>query len=160
MRLEAADVFPVEVLGTRLALRGLLAEVERAADPLHVHADHAGGLALAAERRDREAGEVAHVAVPPGPDRLLDLPLQVLEVDAVAALEALLLETLLDRLRLDRAEEEAVEHELEHAAVLLRLGERGRERLAEVLAVGPAHLSERAERVQDLGAAELHTLAT
>jgi hypothetical protein len=34
---------------------------------------------------------------------------------------------------LNRAEEEAVKHELEHAPVLLALRERRRERLAEVL---------------------------
>ncbi len=45
----------------------------------------------------------------------------------------------LDRLALHGAEEEAVEEHVEHVAVLLRLGQRGGERLAEVLLVGPAH---------------------
>ena len=43
--------------------------------------------------------------------------------------------------RLDGVEEEAVEQQLEEAPVLLRLGERRRERLAEVLALGPGHLA-------------------
>ncbi len=51
---------------------------------------------------------------------------------------------------LDRAEEEAVEHELEHAPVLLALGERRGERLAEVLLRGPADLAEHLEGVEQL----------
>ena len=51
---------------------------------------------------------------------------------------------------LDGAEEEAVEHELEHAPVLLALGQCGGQRLAEVLLLGPADLLQGQEGVEDL----------
>ena len=138
---------------------GLLAlQAERAADPLHVHADHAGALALAPEGRDREAGEVAHLAVRAGADRVADALAQRLEVELLAALEALLGQALLDRLALDGAEEEAVEQHVEHVAVLLRLRERRRERLAEVLPRAPAHRVERLEGVEQLGGPHGHAL--
>ena len=60
---------------------------------------------------------------------------------------------------LRRAEEEAVEHQLEHAAVLLALGERRRERLAEVLLRGPADLAEHLERVEHLRGPHRHAFA-
>ena len=63
--------------------------------------------------------EVAHLAVVALPDRSLDLAPQVVEVDALASLEAGLLEAALHRLRLDGAKEKAVEHQLEHPPVLL-----------------------------------------
>ena len=149
--------------GVRIGLvgaRALALQAERAADALHVHADHAGALALAAEGGDGEPGEVAHLAVRAGADRLADALAQRVEVDALAALEALLVELLLHRLALDDPEEEAVEQHVEHVPVLLRLGERGGERLAEVLARGPAHRVERAEGVEQLGGADRHALAT
>ena len=157
-RLEAAQVVAVEAGALGVGVATLLAQLERAPDALHVHADHARALALAAERGHREAREVAHLAVVARADRGLDLLPQVVEVDPLAALEACLLEALLDGLRLDGAEEEAVEDQLEHAPVLLGLGERRGERLAEVLALGPAHFAERVERVQQLGGADLHAL--
>ena len=57
---------------------------------------------------------------------------------------------LAQRGELDRAEEEAVEHQLEHAPVLLALGQGRGERLAEVLLLGPAHLAQHRERVEQL----------
>ena len=91
-RLEAADVVAVERVGVAGLLARLLTQLQRSPDPLHVDADHAGALALAAESRDRQARQVAHLAVGAGPDRLLNPLPQVLEVDALAAvaLEALL----------------------------------------------------------------------
>ena len=56
----------------------------------------------------------------------------------------------LERLGLGGAEEVAVEEQLEDPPVLLGLGDRRRERLPEVALVGPAHLVERRERVEDL----------
>ena len=79
-----------------------------------------------------EPGEVAHLAVVAGPQRLADALAQRVEVEPLAALEALLGQSPLDRLALDGAEEEAVEQHVEHVAVLLGLGERRGERLAEV----------------------------
>ncbi len=71
-----------------------------------------------------------------------------------------LLHAALRCLALHRAEEEAVEHQLEHAAVLLRLGQRGRQRLEEVLAAGPAHGVQSGERVEQLGRAHRHALVS
>ena len=117
--LEAPQGVAVEPLAAWSPSRPCDAQVERAPDPLHVDADHARALALAAEGGHREPREVAHLAVVALPDRSLDLAPQVVEVDALAALEAGLLQAPLHRLRLDGAEEEAVEHQLEHAPVLL-----------------------------------------
>src|SRR6185312_2810433 len=64
--------------------------------------------------------------------------------------EALLGDALAHGRDLDGAEEEALEHELEDAPVLLALGERRGERLAEVLLRGPLDLAEHGERVEDL----------
>ena len=88
--LEAADLLAVErrpssVLRRRAA--GL--QAERAADPLHVDADHARALALAPEGGDRQPGEVAHLAVVALGDRLADRLAQLVEVEPVAALVAL-----------------------------------------------------------------------
>src|SRR5215207_6939928 len=118
---------PVARHGIRIGQRGALLlalQPERAPDALNIHADHAGALALAPERGDRESREVAHLAVRAGPDRLADALAQGVEVELLATLEALLSETLLDRLALDRPEEEAVEQHVEHVPVLLRLRER------------------------------------
>ena len=65
----------------------------------------------------------------------------------------LLAHALARRGELDRAEEEAIEHELEHAPVLLALGERRGERLAEVVLLSPADLVEHLEGVEHLGGA-------
>ena len=62
-------------------------------------------------------------------------------------------------LPLGSAEEEAVEDEVEHPPVLLRLGERGGERLPELALVGPADGFERPEGVEQLGRADRHPLA-
>ncbi len=55
---------------------------------------------------------------------------------------------------LHRAEEEAVEDELEHAPVLLALGERRGERLAEVALGAPVDLAQYVERVDHLRGAD------
>jgi hypothetical protein len=51
---------------------------------------------------------------------------------------------------LHRTEEEAVEHRLEDAPVVLALGERRGERLAEVLLGGPCDLAQHRKRVEQL----------
>ncbi len=56
------------------------------------------------------------------------------------------------------AEEEAVEHQLEDAPVLLALGERRGERLAEVRLRSPLDLAQHRERVQQLRGADRHAL--
>ena len=117
--LEAPHRVAVQALAVLVAVAALNTQVQRAPDPLDVHADHAGALALAAEGRHREPREVAHLAVVALPDRSLDLAPEIVEVDALAPLEAGLLQATLHRLRLDGAKEEAVEHQLEHAPVLL-----------------------------------------
>jgi hypothetical protein len=66
---------------------------------------------------------------------------------------------VLDRLGLGGAEEVAVEEQLEDAAVVLRLGDRRGQRLAEVVLRGPADLFERRECVEDLRGADRDSLA-
>jgi hypothetical protein len=139
--------------------RAVASEPERAPDPLHVHADHAGALALPAEGRDGEPRQVAHLAVRTGPDRLPDALAQALQIKAPAALEALLADALFDRLTLDRAEEETLEQHVEHVAVLLGLGERGGKRLAEAGPRAPAHGVQRVKGVEQLRRAHRHALA-
>ena len=137
-------------------------EPERAADPLHVDADHARALALAAEGGDRQPRQVAHLAVVALDDRLADLLAQLVDVEPLAALVALrllLADPALDRLGLGGAEEAAVEEQLEEPPVLLRLGDRRRQRLAEVVARRPRHLLERGEGVEDLRGADRDPLA-
>ena len=147
VQLEAADLVARERLRPRLGgvladrPAGLRAQAERAADPLHVDPEHAGALPAAAEGRDRQPREVAHRRVVLLADRAQHLLAQVVEVDPLAAGHALrlllalgagaLAHALAQRLALGGAEEEALEHEVEHAPVLRRLGDRGRERLAE-----------------------------
>ncbi len=154
--------------GSGSSAAALLAlEPQRAPYPLHVHADHARALALAPEGRDGQAGQVAQLAVRPvlaarRAQRVADALAQRVEVHALGLpglAGGALADVALDRLALDRAEEEAVEHQLEHAAILLGLGERGRQRLAEVLAIGPGHRLEGGERVQQLRGAHRHPLA-
>ena len=154
--LEAVDLLAVERRLVRLLLWARLRlQAERAADPLHVDADDAGALALAAEGCDRQPGEVSHLAVVARGDRLADRLAQLVEVEAVAAARALGLgQPLLEGLGLGCTEEEAVEQQLEDAAVLLRLGDRRGERLAEVGGVRPGHRAERLERVEHLRGAD------
>ncbi len=158
--LELLDALAVEghrlVVALGAAPLGL--EAERAADPLDVDADDARALAAAAECGDREPREVAHLPVLAVADRLADGLAQALEVDL--AVEALGLgECALERLGLRGAEEVAVEQQLEDPPVLLRLGDRRRERLAEVLAAGPADLLEGRERVERLRCPDRDSLA-
>ena len=140
-------------------------EAEGAADPLHVDPDHSGALALAAEGGDRQAGQVAHRVLSSCFDRLADLLAQLVDVESLGSLAARpdlvsrLADPPLDRLGLGGAEEPAVEEQLEDAAVLLGLGDRRRQRLAEVLARGPGHLVQRREGVEDLRGADRDALA-
>ena len=132
-------------------------EAERAADPLHVDPDHAGALALAAEGGDRQPRQVAHLVLVALEDRLADLLAQLVDVEPLAALVAqvgLLADALLDRLGLGGAEEPALEEQLEEPAVVLRLGDRRRQRLAEVVLRGPGDLFEGGEGVEDLRGAD------
>ena len=69
---------------------GLRAQPERAADPLHVDAEHAGALAAAAEGGDRQPREVAHGRLVAVADRLQQLLAQVVELDPLAAGDAVL----------------------------------------------------------------------
>ena len=108
---------------------------------------------------DRQAGQVAHLAVGASAHGVADALAQRVHVELVAALEALLAQPALDRLLLHRAEEEAVEDQVEDAPVLLRLGDRGRQRLAEVLLLRPRHVSQSLERVEQLARPDLHPLA-
>ena len=74
--LELAQPLARDRVGVGRVGRLLLAlalQPERAPDALDVDADHAGALALAAERRDREPGQVAHLAVGALADGLADL---------------------------------------------------------------------------------------
>ena len=142
----ARDAVAARVVARQLGL-GLGAQAERAADALDVDADDARARAGAPEGRDRQPREVAHRALRAVAQRGGDLAAQLLEVHlaALAALDAAgraLLDALDDRRQLGRAEEEALEDELEDAPVLLGLGERRRERLAEVDGVGPGDLLE------------------
>ena len=137
VELVAVDRRPLggAVLGRRLGAGG---EAEGAADPLHVDADHAGALALAAEGGDRQPRQVAHLVLVALDDRLADLLAQLVDVEPLAALAGARSPSspiaALDRLGLGGAEEAAVEEQLEDAAVLLGLGDRRRQRLAEVVA--------------------------
>ncbi len=164
-RLEAADRVARQPLRARVVGRqiglGLGAQAERAADALHVDADDPGALALAAERRDRQAGEVAHAALGALGQGLGDLLAQRLEVELGARRvdPAALADALAHGRHLGGAEEEALEDEVEDPAVLLGLGQRGGERLAEVLRPRPLHLAQDAERVEQLARADRDALA-
>ena len=68
-------------------------------------------------------------------------------------------DALADGGELGGAEEEAVEDEVEDAPVLLGLGERRGERLAEVLGLGPRHLAQDLERVEQLARPDRDALA-
>ncbi len=161
--LELAQPLARHAVGVGQLGGGALAlQAERAADPLNVHADHPGALALAPEGRDRQPRQVAQLAVAAllVAQRLADRLAQRVQVHPLGTPGGLLAlgDAALHRLALDGAEEEAVEHQLQHAPVLLRLGQRGGERLAEVVAVGPAHRLQRGEGVEQLGGAHRHPL--
>jgi len=118
--LELADVVRIEDRAVVAVPPAACLEVKRPADSLDVDADHAGTLPLAAEGRHREPGEVAHLAVVALEDRPPDRLAELVQVDSVAgSLEALILDSALERLRLGRSEEVAVEEQLEDSPVLL-----------------------------------------
>ena len=91
--LEAVELVAVDRRQLLAAVLGRLLgpgrEAERAADPLHVDADHAGALALAAEGGDRQPRQVAHLVLVAVEDRLADLLAQLVDVEPLAALVAL-----------------------------------------------------------------------
>ena len=114
----------------------------------------------AAEGGDRQPGQVAHLAVASLGDRLADRLAQLVEIEALAALvAATLADAPVERLLLGRAEEEAIEEQLEDAAVLLGLGDRGGQSLTEVVLLLPRHRFERCERVEDLRGPDRKALA-
>ncbi len=172
--LEAGQLVAVErrplLAGVGPRRLGAGAEPEAAADPLDVDADHAGAL-LAAEGGDRQAGEVAQRVLVALLHRVADQLAQLLAVEAVgevaARLGALvdlvvggsLGDPLLDRGRLGGAEEVAVEEQLEGAPVVLGLGDRRRQRLAEVGLLGPGDVLQGGERVEDLRGPDRDALA-
>ena len=133
-QLLAGDAVAAGIVGGQVGL-GLGAQAQRAADALHVDAEHARALAPA-ERGDGQPGEVAQLGVRAVPQRGGDLLAQGIEVELqvrAGSLSGRALGDVLARgLGLGGAEEEALEHELEHAAVLRGLGERRRHRLLEV----------------------------
>ena len=140
---------------------GLGSEAERAPDALHVDAEDAGALA-AAERGDRQPGEVPERGVGAVSQRGGDLLAERVEVDVASAARRPCLglgDAPAGGLGLGGAEEEAVEHELEHSAVVVRLGERGGQRLLEVALIGPVDVVQRLEGVEDLGGADRDALA-
>ena len=155
----ARQALAPRVLGRQLGL-GLGAQAERAADALDVDADHARALLAAPEGGDRHPREVGHRRLRAIPQRRGDAGAQRFEVFGGELVEVdrarrglrriALAHVLAQRRELDRAEEEAVEHQLEYAPVLLALGQGRGERLAEVLLLGPAHLAQHRERVEQL----------
>ena len=163
-QLAAVDRRPLlAVLGRRL---GAGAEPERAADPLHVDADHAGAL-LAAEGGDRQPREVAQRVLVAGSiaSRISSRCSSSRAARcAVAGAGALVLAVAARRSparspRLGGAEEVAVEEQLEDAAVVLGLGDRRRQRLAEVGLGGPGDVLQRREGVEDLRGPDRDPLA-
>ena len=101
---------------------GLGSQAEGSSYALHVDAEDAGALA-AAERGDREPGQISQRVVRPVPERCGDLLAERVEVDVgllIAALSAgASVMCLASRLGLGGAEEEPVEHELEDSAVVV-----------------------------------------
>ncbi len=162
--LEAANAVAIELdlLAGPVAALGLRArgQAERPADPLDVDADDAGALAAAAERGDREGGEVAHLrrrsprrsrgGSPRGARRGRGARRRRARPRWARVPLAGLARLARDRLQLGGAEEPAVEDQLEQPPVVLRLRQRRRQRLAEVLALGPGDDLERGEGVEDL----------
>ena len=164
--LEAADLVARQPLVARVLRRqvrlGLRPQPELAADPLDVDADDARALALAAERRDRQAREVAHLALLAVAQRLRDELAQRLHVDLgvdlVGVDPALLAHALAHGGQLGRAEEEPLEDELEDAPVVLGLRQRRGQRLAEVRRLGPLDLAQHREAVEQLARSHGHAL--
>ena len=121
--LEAPDLVPAEAVAPRVAVcqvrLRLGPQPERAPDPLHVDSEHARSLAWH-ERRDRELGEVAQRRLGAALQSGSDLLAEGIEVDlALHAGARLALGDLpARRLRFSCPEEEAVEHQLEHAPIL------------------------------------------
>src|SRR3954470_13792263 len=133
------------------------AQLERAPNSLDVDADDAGALALAAEGGDGEAGKVVQRGVVAVADGLGDALAQLGEVELRAARvqrRVLLRDIALHRLGLGRAEEEPLEDEVEDAAILGRLGQRGRQRLLDLEPLPPADFAQRVERVEQLRGAD------
>ena len=162
MLLETAQLVARQAVVARVVLGelglGLRTQAQRPADPLHVDPEHARALA-ATEGSDRQAGQVAQRGLVAVAQRGGDLLAQRVEVDLalaltlrrVAGVHALTLGHAAARgRRLGRAEEETLEHEVEHAPVLGRLGQRRGECLPEVGRPRPGDLAERLERVEDL----------
>jgi hypothetical protein len=170
-RLEPAQRLARQPVAARIARGqlglGLGAQSQRAPDALHVHADHTGALLAARKRRDRHPREVAHRSLRAVPQRGGDLRAQSLElfvgqlveVQPAGGLLVLLAHPLPHGRQLDRAEEEPVEHQLEHPPVFLALGERGRQRLPEVLLLGPVDLAQHRERVEQLRGPDRYAFA-
>ncbi len=165
-RLEAAQLIARQPLAARVIDRQvrlrLGAQSERAADPLDVDADHARALLAARERCDRHPREVAHRALGAVAHGRRDLGAQRLELLVGQLVEdraIVLAHALADGGELDGAEEEALEDELEDAPVLLTLGERRGERLAEVGLLGPHDLAQHGERVEQLRGADRDAFA-
>src|SRR5439155_10201363 len=148
-RLEAAQRLARHSVASRVARRqlrlGLGTQTERAADALHVHADHAGALLAARERCDRHPREIAHRPVRSVSQRGSDLGAQGVELIVAELLQAgrvLLVNPVASGSDLAVEEEEQFTYELVLAPVLLSLCERRGERLPEVLLPGPAQLAE------------------
>ena len=161
-QLVAVDRRPLAAVVRRRLRPG--GEAEGAADPLHVDADHARALA-AAERGDRQPRQIAHLVLVARFHRLADRLAQLVHVEALAVAGrrpalGMLGDAPLHRLGLGGAEEEAVEEQLEDAAVVLGLGDRRRQRLAEVGARGPTDLAQGGESVEDLRGPDRDPLAT
>jgi len=141
----------------------LAAQPERAADPLHVDADHPRALAEPSERSRRQARQVAQLGVAAVGERRLHALAQRVDVEVerfgAGRSKRLFAHALLDRRALDSAEEEAIEHLVEHVTVAARLGERGGERLTENDAVAPADGVESGDRVEHLRRSDRKALA-
>jgi hypothetical protein len=116
--LEAVDLIAIE--SGLLGAAPLSLEAQRSANALHVNADHARPLASTTERGDGKPREVAHLPVAALGDCLAHGLAQLVQVQAAAAVvPPILADAPFERLRLAGAEEEAIEEELEDAAVLL-----------------------------------------
>ena len=159
-QLLAGDAVAAGIVGRQVGL-GLGAQAQRPADPLDVDAEHPRALAPA-EGGDGQPGEIAELGVGAllqgGGDLLAERVEVELEVGAGALAGGALGDVLAARLGLGGAEEEALEHQLEDAAVLRGLGEGRRHRLLEVRLAGPADVLKRREGVEQLGGAERHAL--
>ena len=94
-------------------------------------------------------------------DRLAYRLAQLVEREPVAAVVAALLsDPALQRFGFGGAKEVALEDQLEDPPVLLRLGDRRRQRLAKVVAVGPRNRLEGGERVEELRGPDRYAFRT